>query len=581
MNGAVLGDMTLGANGTYNLSGTISGNLVLAGTVNVVAPGSTTSGFNAVRLLGGAGSGVTAAAAKTVPTLYINGNLTTVPGSTLGITVAQGAAAPIQVAGTANITGTHLLVSIDDPNPERAATYLALTAQKGVTATASDASSASISLVPVLKTDGNNLTVTILNLAVPLSNSVTGSGRARRPKAVDRTKFGATGDYGKVVQELTALNGPQLQSALEQLSGEIHASTLRLTQLDAQGTTSLVQDQLSDFEHSTEDKDAADKAAGRKSGHSGAPWFQLAGSHTSFGGDGSSPGTANGRRQRRRLRLQGVAGADDGRRCVAEPGRHVADRSERLELDHRTARVRLFGIRLWTVSHPRRRQHRAYQDDDQSQISTSAATVPDVNGNPQPLSNGIDRDATSDQTADLSDAWTEVQHTKKWDSWTEDTKVGIRLTRLTRQPFSEVGADSISLVAPELQLHTQDANIDFHTWKRTGSYRPNIQISVHHTSGDTGNYADLHFAGAPDSGFSTTGAQIPLNTFSGLFGLTVRTFSGLEYTGRVRDPAERSGIDERVPLPHALPLERDVERRAPLRRDLIGYSSKRPFRRSA
>jgi hypothetical protein len=348
-------------------------------------------------------------------------------------------------------------------------------------------------------------------------------------KAVDRTKFGATGDYGKVVEELTALSGPQLQNALEQLSGEIHASTLRLTQLDSQSTTSQIQDQLSDFEHSSDEKAAADKQAGRKTTRGGAPWFQIAGSHTSFKGDGSSPGTANGGgsgggydfKVSPALTMGGGASLSLGGMSLTE-----ISGSSQITAPH------VFGYSGYGFGpiHVHGGGSTAHIKTTTTRTINFAATVPDVNGNPTPLSDGIDRSATSDQTADLSDAWTEVQHTKKWDSWTADTKVGLRVTRLTRQPFSELGADSISLVSPELQLHTRDTNIDFHTWKRSGNYRPNILVSIHHASGDTGNYADLHFAGAPDSGFDTSGAQIPLNTFSGLFGLTVRSFSGLEYT---------------------------------------------------
>ena len=64
---------------------------------SVAAPGSSSSSFNAKRL------GLFADAAKSVPSLFINGNFTTTPGSTLNITVADGAAAPIIVNGFANL----------------------------------------------------------------------------------------------------------------------------------------------------------------------------------------------------------------------------------------------------------------------------------------------------------------------------------------------------------------------------------------------------------------------------------------------------------------------------------------------
>ena len=529
MNGAVLGDMTLGANGTYNLAGTITGNLNLAGTVNVSAPGSSTSGFNAVRFASGAGGIVTAATAKTVPTLFINGNLTTVPGSTLAVTVAQGAAAPVQVAGTATLTGTHLLVSIDDPNPSRAATYLALTAQKGVTATQNDVSTPSTSLLPALRTDGNNLMVTILNIGVPLSTSVTGRNPGAVGKAVDRTKFGVTGDYAAVVRELTALSGPQLENALEQLSGEIHSSVLRMTQIDSQGTVELVKDSLSDFEHGMDDKAEADKAAGKPFSRAGQPWLQLAASHTSFKGDGASAGGAN------------VGGSGAGYDFKMSPALTLGGGGSLslggLSLTEISGSSTMTSPHVFGYSGYGLGFIKIHGGGSLAHIKMSttrninfAATVPDVNGNPTPLSNGIDRDATSDQVADVREAWTEVQSTQKSDTWTFDSKVGYRATHLDRQPYSETGADSISLDALATIFQTRDANVDFHAFRRSGNWRPNILVSYHHTYGDITNVADVKFQGVPNSQFDVVGAQVPIDTYNGLFGLTVRTGSGLEYT---------------------------------------------------
>ncbi len=540
MNGAVLGDMTLGANGTYNLSGTITGNLSLAGTVSVSAPGSSTSAFNAIRF-GAAGGGiVTAATARTVPTLFVNGNLTTVPGSTLAVTVAQGAAAPVQVAGTATLTGTHLLVSIDDPNPSRAATYLALTAQKGVTATQNDLSTTSASLLPILRTDGNNLMVTILNLATPLSTSVTGRNPGAVGKAVDRTKFGAGGDYAAVVRELTALSGPQLENALEQLSGEIHSSVLRMTQLDSQGTVELVKDSLSDFEHGMDDKAEADKAAGRPFSRAGQPWIQLAASHTSFRGDNASAGGAN------------VGGSGAGYDYKMSPALTLGGGGSLslggLSLTEISGSSTMTSPHVFGYSGYGLGFIKIHGGGSLAHIKMSttrninfAATVPDVNGNQAPLSNGIDRDATSEQVADVREAWTEVQSTQKSDTWTFDSKVGYRATHLDRQPYSETGADSISLDALATIFQTRDASVDFHAFRRSGNWRPNILVSYHHTYGDISNVADVKFQGVPNSQFDVVGAQVPLDTYNGLFGLTVRTGSGLEYTVEYET---RQSVDE-------------------------------------
>ena len=57
-------------------------------------------------------------------------------------------------------------------------------------------------------------------------------------------KFGATGDFAFVVRELTALDDPHLDAALRGLAGEIHASALRVTEIESQTLTDLVRNEL-------------------------------------------------------------------------------------------------------------------------------------------------------------------------------------------------------------------------------------------------------------------------------------------------------------------------------------------------
>ena len=51
-----------------------------------------------------------------------------------------------------------------------------------------------------------------------------------------------------------------------------------------------------------------------------------------------------------------------------------------------------------------------------------------------------------------------------------------------------------------------------------------------HGFADDSTLADVNFQQRPDSHFEVTGLPIPRDVFHGLFGLTMRSLSGLEYT---------------------------------------------------
>src|SRR5262249_3502868 len=158
------------------------------------------------------------------------------------------------------------------------------------------------------------------------------------------------------------------------------------------------------------------------------------------------------------------------------------------------------------------------------------AKVPDANGNLVPISNGVDRTADSDQDGYTQDVWTELQHTQKWQSWLMDSKVGVRATRIVRRAFGESGAGEISLDGLEDTLKSRQTHIDINALKKTGAWRPRIVLNFIHEFADEATLADVSFQQRPESQFEVNGIPIPRDMFHGLFGLTMRTLSGLEYT---------------------------------------------------
>ena len=517
MNGGVNGSVVLGSQGVYNLAGVIGGNLDISGSAAVSAPGSQAASFNAKRV------GLLADTAKTVPSLVVNGNFASTPGSTLAMTVTDGGAPPIVVSGSASLVGTHLSVTIDDPNPARAATYVALTAAKGLTVNGTDVSSPSTSLVPVLKVNADSLMLTLLNLNVPLGGVATAPNAASVGRGFDAIKFGATGDLGGIVRELTALDDERLNRALKSLSGEIHASAARMAQVDSLVVTDLVRNQLSDAESDSEENPGA-----RSGPRAMRPWVQMSGEHINFKSGDFSGGSANVG--------GGASGVDFKPSSSWTVGGGAALSLGGLSLSEVSGSSQMTAPRAFAYSGFGFGPFHFHGGGSAAKSKTStqrniqfAAVVRDSNGNLVPLSNGVDRNAESDQSADSQDTWSELQGTKKFGLWTLDSKVGIRAARLLRNPFSESGADSVSLAAQAEEITSREANLDVHLFKRKGNWRPNILMSYRHESGDQSTAANLNFEGRPDSQFEVQGVSVPMDTFQGLFGLTARIF-GLEYT---------------------------------------------------
>jgi autotransporter-associated beta strand protein len=252
------GDVLVGPNGLLHAG--IGGS---SPSAEHSAPGTSLATFNAGRL------GLLATAPNQAPSLFVNGNFTTTPGSSLDMTVSPSGAPPIVVTGTANLELTHLNVTINDPNPARNATYVALTAGQGLTTSGVTASSPTTGLVPIVKGDSNALMLTLLNLQVVPDRGV--DEQQRRSKGLD-------GQDGRrqldAVVPMTAL-ATHLSRPCTACPAR-SASTLRLTSMLAGGD-----EDASALRRSTT------RDARRSSGRS-VILDQLAADHSSFHSNGSS-----------------------------------------------------------------------------------------------------------------------------------------------------------------------------------------------------------------------------------------------------------------------------------------------------
>ena len=544
--GVLTGDVNIGAGAALSGAGVIGGSLNLGGTIFVPAPGTQAASFNARRL------GVEATQAIAVPSLVINGNLNATPGSVLDFTVTPNGAPPIVVNGLATLTDTHVHVGSTLTNLPRYSTYLGMTSS-GMTVNGADATTALNGIVPVLSFDDTSMYVTLLNENIPLSTLATAPNNGPVAAALDRVKKGATGDLAFVISELTALPDAQLNDALHQLSGELHATKVRLAVDDGLAAADLVRDEISA-------RDASDGEGPRRTGKESIRWwFDFMGEHATFSPDGADHAVANS---------GGGAGGFDfnpsSRLTFGGGGSFSRGVMSMLGLGGSSSMTapRAFGyggVRLGPFGIHGGASTAANSYHSQRPIAINA-TVPTLNGE-QPLSDGVNRTAQGDQSGATRDQWSEWQDTVRIGSWTTESKVGWRRATYGRDQFTETGASAISLLALAQDLTTKEADVNIHTYRRSGSWRPNLQIDFRRELGDDATNADVQFAGQPSTDFQVNGVPIARDQFHAILGLTMRTALGIEYTIEYRDPARHQREPPGRALPRALQIT-SVRRRA-------------------
>lgn len=529
LNGTLGGNVLVDPGAVFQAAGTILGSVTIGGRMDVALAEAFAS-----PLVGPAASSHHAALsdvaplAEPGPSLVLGGNLTALPGSVVRLSVAPGANPQVGVEGTTFLTGTRFEVAFP-ASQERATSYAALTSLGGLRTSGLSAVSLTPNLLPVLTSDNNSVLVTLLNLAVPLTNATTTRNTASVASAVDAIKHNASGDLGQVVRQLIALDDQQLDQALASLSGQVHASQQWMAHIDSATFTDMVRMELMLREHAYDDDVANPSFAPRA--QQMRWWAQVTGERASFDGIGLSSGVAN---------LGGAGGGFDLKRTSRWLfGLGGSYSVAGLSLDGLSGGSDLqaprgfaySGVRLGpfnvqgggSVARP------TYQTRRQI---TFAATIPLIDGTTLLLGDGVDRQATSDQQGWAYDGWVSWSDSVNIRTWTLDGNVGWRHARFIREGFTERGAGGISLAAAPQTLKLTESDGTVHLFKRTGAVRPRLLFTYKRELQNAGGEVDLQFVDQPDGRFSTTGLPVGKNTITALGGVTLPTASGLEYALR-------------------------------------------------
>ncbi|HEX4346937.1 MAG TPA: autotransporter-associated beta strand repeat-containing protein [Vicinamibacterales bacterium] len=508
------GNLTLASGATMFAAGSVGGSATISGNLTVPTLAGQLAAFGVGRFKTLATSSTTTAA----PQLVVNGDFSALAGSQLSLTVSPTGIAPILVSGKAILQGTQFNITVNDPTPSRANTYVALAALKGLTASSVVANVLNSQIVPVTTASPNSLLVTLINYNIPLASVATGANAVSVGRAVDILRNGATGDAGLFTRELGVLSDADLTKALNSLSGEIHASEARMLTTDGQQITDLIRDTVSDRED-------ARKENGPGRSKLSPMWVELAGDHGTFS-DGTTSNTGGGAggydiKSTDNFTVGAGVSFTQGSLTLGDGGGTSNMTAPRAFGYSGVSLPGSFGIHLGGSA--------AHTSNDTTRQVAFQATVPDGTGQFVPLDSGINRTATSTDTGTAADGWTELKNTQKRGQWQFDFRSSVRAFKIARAAFTESGADAISLQGGDDSITVKEADVNVNSQKKSGKWRPRFQMEYRRTFAPDDTTANLNFNGDPAANFQTQGLPIPKNEYQGIAGITMRG-NFLEYT---------------------------------------------------
>jgi autotransporter-associated beta strand protein len=414
LNGSLAGSVFVDQAATFGGSGSVGGDVFVAGTLVGGAFGAT--GQTAAG--GGAGAlaqpiaiaGDLAMGAQAVYQTYVG---------------AGGAIAPLAVAGTATIAGSTLhLLEADAFGSSRRATATVLTAGAvdggfGAVTGLSDVVDAFI------MSAGNRVDVLMLNKTVDFSALGQGISASGAGAALEAVQAGASGDLAAVLREIRALESDaEVSAALDRISGSAHASFAGLTMIESAGVIDALTMRFQSR---------------------GGWWMQGLGSNLSLDsevdpGQSSSKtkGAVVGYDRQWRRGMAGVAGGYNDSDIDASAGRDAIDgRAYRGAAygEYRRGALVFDGIVSGAMHKVRGTRG----------IDFAARLSPQFGGGL--IFGGVSRTAAFAYDATELAAVADAGYALELGGFRVAPSVGAQLTRISREAFGETGAESLDLRA--------------------------------------------------------------------------------------------------------------------------------------
>jgi uncharacterized protein with beta-barrel porin domain len=442
------------------------------------------------------------------------------------------------VTGIAALNGSTIDARPIELGTQRVQSFLAMTAAGGLTVANTGVITQNPLLIPSLRTDGHSLAVSFINLGAPVELAAN-PGLRGVGAAIDRLKGDLSGDRGVVVRELLALDDDELQNALQQIAGEIHATRTQVDIRSAEIFTDLVRNMMSDRDHEAPEDELRTSGPGWI-GHSVRFFGQYGRENVSFdGANGAAGGGAD---------ISDGAGGFEvklSNSWLLGGGGGFGFGS--MALDGLTAGSDFLAPRGFGVVgfRPKAFAIRGGASLARSKSKTKRqiayiARLPELLGG-LPLTGGIDREALTEEVTVQNDQWGEFADHFNFGTYRLDYFVGVRRARFSRDGFTEAGAGALSLESDGITFNLTDADVKAHWWRRSGSIRPYAEVFVRRTSG-LDISIPVEFSEEEDSDFDSKGLPMGQNAFSARIGTTfVQRIGSLTVEYRYRRTSVQTG----------------------------------------
>ncbi len=504
LDGTMADAVTVAKGGTFDANGAIAGALNVNGTVTVRSTAA-----------GGFGQ------------LAVVGNVVFNPGSVYGVSLEpNGGRSTLVTPGTANVNGAIVAFSPKDGSYGRVTSWAVLAADKGLSGVASATSSSPL-LDPILTYTSDALFVTLLNYGSALQpHANTGNGWAVGG-ALDIIKVGATGDLLTVVRTLTAMPDPGAGRALDQISGEIHASATQLAVVDGESVMDVNRSELTNRISLRGGIDGAG-LKGSTSLWGAQPrriWVRVRGDHASFDAGGLTAGQG------------GLPAAHGGDETIAG----ITIGADWIHGDHWLTgvggsyghgKLTLDSLNEWsTFEAPRALGYVGYSKpqwalvgggsfaymyyDMQRSFAFSA-----LGPTGRPLVTPIDRTATSSPSGPATELWFEPRYNFLLGHWDLQPTGSLRAAWYHQNAWTEAGADSLSLTGPGTTVNSTQAGVGVRFSRVTGGVRPFVSGFYRHELTDGFNSTVVEIGPDPKGLYRVDGIELPHNVTIGQGGLT-------------------------------------------------------------
>jgi autotransporter-associated beta strand protein len=525
LDGSLAGSVSVASPARLGGAGFIGGTLTVNGAVMVGSVDTESRLNNASQTFGSrrrtglsqSHRALAASAGASLGTLSIAGNVTLTSGARAIVTLdAAGGHTLLETSGAAAIGGATIVVAPRPGSYDRVTIYPVLYAAGGLTGSATTATT-NTTLWPWANSTQDALLVTLLNAAVPFQPFATTTNGAAIGAVFDRLRPSATGDFLSVSRELTALDDAGLASALDDLAGEIHPSSVQLAALDGEAATDMVREELA----SRGTFETGLSASERWTWRGGHLWTRVQTGRTLFDASVTHGGESS---------LFGLAGGMDwslGDRWVAGVGGGYAAGSLTLDGISESsdyAAPRGFGYvgytrARWAASGGMSLARAAYSTERAFQF---IARLPDTFGG-GPIFGGVSRNATSEASGLATDLWGDWAVPVGVAGWMVRPVASFRFAHYSRHAWNETGADSLSLSAPAQAIQSVQAGVGLQVVRSAGRFRPIVSTMYRRELTDGRTATTLHLLDDSSGQFLADGLFLAKNTFSIRPGFAFRT----------------------------------------------------------